>query len=149
MASLVSPKPLSYMQHTLQYNPYQQRGVSGPFADSPSNAAVGVANLQQASLAATLQHGAHGTPNPALNVNVNAFAAAVASAGSAVATAGNIPMHEEQKIYGLVIDLLNPNTREGALLELSKKREQYDDLALVLWHSFGTLQSPVSIPLNV
>lgn len=46
--------------------------------------------------------------------------------------------HEEQKVYGLVIDLLNPEKREGALLELSKKREQYDDLALVLWHSFGT-----------
>lgn len=28
--------------------------------------------------------------------------------------------------------------RENALLELSKKREQYEDLALVLWHSFGT-----------
>ena len=27
--------------------------------------------------------------------------------------------------------------RETALLELSKKREQYEDLALVLWHSFG------------
>lgn len=45
--------------------------------------------------------------------------------------------HEEQKVYGLVIDLLNPEKRESALLELSKKREQYDDLALVLWHSFG------------
>lgn len=29
--------------------------------------------------------------------------------------------------------------RETALLELSKKREQYEDLALVLWHSFGEL----------
>ena len=29
--------------------------------------------------------------------------------------------------------------REAALLELSKKREQYEDLALVLWHSFGRL----------
>ena len=46
-------------------------------------------------------------------------------------------MHEETKIYALVIDLMDVNTREAALLELSKKREQYDDLALVLWHSFG------------
>ncbi|SOV05544.1 probable rcd1 protein involved in sexual development [Ustilago sp. UG-2017a] len=29
--------------------------------------------------------------------------------------------------------------REHALLELSKKREQYEDLALVLWHSFGVM----------
>lgn len=48
-----------------------------------------------------------------------------------------IPSHEEPKIYALVIDLMDPTTRETALLELSKKREQYDDLALVLWHSFG------------
>ena len=46
--------------------------------------------------------------------------------------------NDETKIYGLVIDLLDSQTRETALLELSKKREQYDDLALVLWHSFGT-----------
>ena len=50
---------------------------------------------------------------------------------------GIVGVHEETKIYGLVIDLLEANTRETALLELSKKREQYDDLALVLWHSFG------------
>lgn len=31
--------------------------------------------------------------------------------------------------------------REAALLELSKKREQYEDLALVLWHSFGVMSS--------
>jgi CCR4-NOT transcription complex subunit 9 len=46
-------------------------------------------------------------------------------------------VHEDSKIYSLVIQLMDPNTREAALLELSKKREQYDDLALVLWHSFG------------
>ena len=51
----------------------------------------------------------------------------------------NLAIHEDEKIYSLVIDLMDPNTREGALLELSKKREQYDDLALVLWHSFGEL----------
>ncbi|WFD21890.1 RNA-binding protein, CCR4-NOT complex subunit Rcd1 [Malassezia equina] len=31
--------------------------------------------------------------------------------------------------------------REHALLELSKKREQHEDLALVLWHSFGVMPS--------
>lgn len=46
---------------------------------------------------------------------------------------------EEGKIYALVIDLMDPNSRESALLELSKKREQYDELALVLWHSFGIM----------
>jgi len=49
----------------------------------------------------------------------------------------HLAAQEENKIYTLVTELLDPNTREGALLELSKKREQYDDLALLLWHSFG------------
>jgi len=53
--------------------------------------------------------------------------------------AGVSPGHEEGKLFSLVIDLMDPNTRETALLELSKKREQYDDLAMILWHSFGAL----------
>lgn len=44
---------------------------------------------------------------------------------------------ENEKVYWLIVDLMNSETREAALLELSKKREQWDDLALVLWHSFG------------
>lgn len=54
---------------------------------------------------------------------------------------GSIPgqqgQSENEKVYYLIVDLMSPTTREGALLELSKKREQWDDLALVLWHSFG------------
>lgn len=49
---------------------------------------------------------------------------------------------ENEKVYYLIVDLMNPDTREAALLELSKKREQWDDLALVLWHSFGAYPSP-------
>lgn len=47
------------------------------------------------------------------------------------------PGSEEAKIYALLADLLDPQSREGALLELSKKREMYEDLALVLWGGFG------------
>lgn len=39
----------------------------------------------------------------------------------------------------LVLDLTNPGTRENALLELSKKREAFPELAPYLWHSFGTI----------
>lgn len=53
---------------------------------------------------------------------------------------------EDGKIYNLVIDLMDPGSREGALLELSKKREQYDELALVLWHSFG---KPMALPIII
>ncbi|TVT98421.1 hypothetical protein EJB05_04186 [Eragrostis curvula] len=49
----------------------------------------------------------------------------------------------------LVLNLCNPELRERALLDLSKKREIFQDLAPLLWHSFGTiaalLQEIVSI----
>lgn len=56
--------------------------------------------------------------------------------------------------FQLVAELIKPEQRESALLELSKKRENFPDLAPVLWHSFGTiaalLQEIVSIyPLLV
>lgn len=91
------------------YNPYA-RNVPPPYPESP--ASVGPMAIH------TPGQGVGGYPG----------------ASPAIPTVA----HEEQKVYGLVIDLLNPEKREGALLELSKKREQYDDLALVLWHSFGT-----------
>ncbi|EFN58449.1 hypothetical protein CHLNCDRAFT_140433 [Chlorella variabilis] len=49
----------------------------------------------------------------------------------------------------LVLDLTVPAAKETALLELSKKRESFPELAPYLWHSFGTmaalLQEIVSI----
>lgn len=46
---------------------------------------------------------------------------------------------DDIKIYQWIMELVNGGSRETALLELSKKREQVDDLALILWHSFGKL----------
>ena len=91
------------------YNPYQ-RGLSAGYSDTPP---IGSAPL------------AHPVPHQAVGQFM----------GNALGT--GLESHEDGKIYALVIDLMDPSTREGALLELSKKREQYDDLALVLWHSFG------------
>jgi CCR4-NOT transcription complex subunit 9 len=48
-------------------------------------------------------------------------------------------MTDVTELYPLVISLTNPSEREGALVELSKKREQFPDLAPVLWHSFGVI----------
>ncbi|XP_057857987.1 uncharacterized protein LOC131067068 isoform X2 [Cryptomeria japonica] len=39
----------------------------------------------------------------------------------------------------LVLELTIPEHRENALLDLSKKRELFQDLAPMLWHSFGTI----------
>ncbi|KAK8940983.1 hypothetical protein KSP39_PZI010132 [Platanthera zijinensis] len=49
----------------------------------------------------------------------------------------------------LVLDLCDPKLRDNALLELSKRREIFQDLAPTLWNSYGTiavlLQEIVSI----
>lgn len=44
---------------------------------------------------------------------------------------------ENRKVFIWVAELLDPARRETALMELSKKREQVPELALVIWHSFG------------
>lgn len=41
----------------------------------------------------------------------------------------------------MVLDLTDPTTRENALLDLSKKREAFPDLAPILWHSFGVVSA--------
>lgn len=48
---------------------------------------------------------------------------------------------ENRKVFIWVAELLDPNRREAALMELSKKREQVPELALVIWHSFGVMTS--------
>jgi CCR4-NOT transcription complex subunit 9 len=49
------------------------------------------------------------------------------------------PGSDREKIYTWIIELTNSETRENALLELSKKREVVPDLATMLWHSFGAI----------
>ncbi|CAG8170232.1 unnamed protein product [Penicillium nalgiovense] len=46
---------------------------------------------------------------------------------------------ENRKVFIWVAELLDPARRESALMELSKKREQVPELALVIWHSFGVM----------
>lgn len=45
------------------------------------------------------------------------------------------------KVHQWINELSYPETRENALLELSKKREVVHDLAPMLWNSFGTTAS--------
>lgn len=107
MGSLLSPKPLSYLQQ--QGNGFSSygRGLAS-FSETPP-------------LTGPSAQGQLVPPNFPNNSSLG----------------HNGGLQEDGKIYNLVIDLMNQNAREGALLELSKKREQYDDLALILWHSFG------------
>ena len=56
---------------------------------------------------------------------------------------------QDTRVYQLVHKLLDPEQRDAALLELSKRREAFANLAPILWHSRGTvavlLQEIVSI----
>jgi CCR4-NOT transcription complex subunit 9 len=66
----------------------------------------------------------------------------VATLNSSIAQDGghdNIS-EDNRRTMAYIADLLNESTREAALLELSKKREQVPELALILWHSFGRLR---------
>ncbi|XP_058210981.1 uncharacterized protein LOC131323285 isoform X2 [Rhododendron vialii] len=72
-------------------------------------------------------------------------------AGSSATNGGGAPANMARKMESaeqLVLDLSNPDLRENALLELSK-RELFQDLAPLMWNSFGTvaalLQEIVSI----
>lgn len=78
-----------------------------------------------------------------MSLNVGMSLSNVQSSGSAQNTL------EMNKICQWILELNHPDTRENALLELSKKREVVTDLAPMLWNSFGTiaalLQEIVSI----
>ncbi|EDO33588.1 predicted protein [Nematostella vectensis] len=56
---------------------------------------------------------------------------------------------DREKIYAWVLELSSPETREHALLELSKKREVVPDLAPMLWHSFGTIAALLQEIVNI
>lgn len=62
-------------------------------------------------------------------------------------TASNKNNDNKNKIllYFRIIELSSPDTRETALLELSKKREVVPDLAPMLWHSFGTIAALLQV----
>ncbi|KAG5336993.1 Cell differentiation protein rcd1 [Termitomyces sp. Mn162] len=90
MAGLVSPKPVSYLQQN-QYNPYSRGAGLSNYSVTPP-------------LSASLAH-------PAPHQSINQFM-------MSNTVGGNHATQEDSKIYGLVVDLMDPNTREGALLEL-------------------------------
>jgi hypothetical protein len=72
-------------------------------------------------------------------------AVASPSGGTSASSAALSPLKMEQ----LVAALQDPETRENALLDISKRRDAFVDLAPVLWHSYGVipalLQEIVSI----
>lgn len=123
------PNPHVYGHH--QYNPQADSAWLHQQSNHQQHHAQQQAAAAAAASAAQQQHysriaSAHNTVN-ALNP-------------AAHAQDGNLenPVSEDnRRTLAYIADLLNENTREAALLELSKKREQVPELALILWHSFG------------
>jgi hypothetical protein len=52
---------------------------------------------------------------------------------------GDALSEENRRVLEWISQVLKTETRESALLELSKKREQVPELALILWYSFGMM----------
>lgn len=61
------------------------------------------------------------------------------------------PTHalDDPNVYHWICQLNYGPQREQALLELGRKREQFDDLAVVLWSSFGVLASLLNEIISV
>lgn len=56
---------------------------------------------------------------------------------------------DTHQVFQWINELANPETRETALMELSKKRESVPDLAPMLWHSFGTIVALLQEIINI
>jgi len=76
----------------------------------------------------------------AVNHNASSGPSSIATHGQESTMMENVS-EENRRTLNFIADLLNEETREAALLELSKKREQVPELALILWHSFGVMTS--------
>ncbi|KAJ5899097.1 Cell differentiation protein (Rcd1) [Penicillium taxi] len=136
----------SWIQHQQQQQPqqhhqqqqHQQHQQQHALAQQHAQAA------HQAQAAAAAHYGRinmnnNGSTNSAQGAGAGGMGAD-SLANSAAVMDGGIS-EENRKVFLWVAELLDPVRREAALMELSKKREQVPELALVIWHSFGVMTS--------
>lgn len=112
-----------------------------------SSAAQGHHNVSHHQLTQQQQH--HAQQQAHYNARMNSATSAAPNINSTITTtAGGIgaehgmepgSSEENRRVLEWIAQLMRVETRETALLELSKKREQVPELALILWHSYGTL----------
>jgi CCR4-NOT transcription complex subunit 9 len=108
-----------------QYN--RLAAVSNASASSAANALLAAAPGDQQK---------YGMAASGLGAGAGAGMAGASGLGAAGEHGGGMS-EDDRKTMEWIVQLLNAQTRETALLELSKKREAVPELALVLWHSFG------------
>jgi CCR4-NOT transcription complex subunit 9 len=140
----------AWSQHS-QHNQHNQHNQHQPFTHVQQHAqaqaaAAAAAQAQQQHynrIAVNQSHSSannrSGSSNDPSAININANMNGGAEAGSPGMEQGIT--EENRKVLQWVAELMDPARREGALMELSKKREQVPELALVIWHSFGVMTS--------
>ncbi|KAM5463038.1 RNA-binding protein, CCR4-NOT complex subunit Rcd1 [Microsporum audouinii] len=138
-----------HQQHQQQQQQHQSQFQSQQSQQHPSLAAQqhaqAQAQAQAAAAAAAAQHQQqqhYSRIGMSANANNNSQAPGGQENGNGVP--GNLDSgvsEENRKVLVWVAELLDPNRRESALMELSKKREQVPELALIIWHSFGVMTS--------
>jgi CCR4-NOT transcription complex subunit 9 len=107
---------------------YNRLGAANNIAAAPSTMLPGGVGLDQRHMNGNMGAGAGG------------MGGGIGAGGMGVGGdhgAGGGMSEDDRKTMEWIVQLLNSQTRETALLELSKKREAVPELALVLWHSFG------------
>lgn len=126
-------------QHPHQAQQHQQHSslVAQQHAQVQAAAAAAAAAQQQHYSRIAMTGNVGGNLSQAGVGGLNADGSALSNAVSVVD--GGIS-EENRKVFVWVAELLDPARREAALMELSKKREQVPELALVIWHSFGRLR---------
>ncbi|KAN0069877.1 Cell differentiation family, Rcd1-like domain containing protein [Elaphomyces granulatus] len=126
--------------HHPQHQPQHQQQHSSLAAQQHAQAqaaaaAAAVAQQQHYNRIALSGNSNAAAGNPAQSSASGAGMTAETAVGAAI---DGIP-EENRKVFIWVAELLDQDRRETALMELSKKREQVPELAMVIWHSFGVM----------
>ncbi|KAL2828927.1 cell differentiation family, Rcd1-like-domain-containing protein [Aspergillus cavernicola] len=128
-------------QHQAQHHPHQQQQHSSIVAQQHAQvqaAAAAAAAAQQQHYNRIAMASNSTASNPAQGVSAGGIGGDGALPSAMSMIDGGVS-DENRKVFVWVAELLDPNRRETALMELSKKREQVPELALVIWHSFGVM----------
>ena len=96
---------------------------------SHAQAAVAAANAQQ-------NHYQRLANNNSANHNHSVHSGGNSELGTPNGNDANMS-DDHRRLLQWVQELLNGQSREQALMELSKKREQVPELAMIIWYSFG------------
>ncbi|CEN59674.1 Putative Cell differentiation protein rcd1 [Aspergillus calidoustus] len=128
-------------QHQAQHHPHQAQQHSSLVAQQHAQvqaAAAAAAAAQQQHYNRIAMASNAAASNPAQGVGNGAIGGDSALSSGMSMIEGGVS-DENRKVFIWVAELLDANRRETALMELSKKREQVPELALVIWHSFGVM----------